>query len=82
MKKKMVSYNSRDTSYILVGQQEEEYSHGIVDTSRSLRAEIKIFKEDNDKLVEVEERITRAQEKFVEVKIGRASCRERVSSPV
>jgi len=59
----MVDYSSWDLSYISVGHQGDEYSLGIVDTLRSLRAQIKICKEDNDKLVEAHERLTRAHEK-------------------
>jgi len=35
---KMVGYSSRDTSYRPVGKQGEEYSLGIADTLRRLRA--------------------------------------------
>lgn len=67
MMRKMVDYSSRDSSYISVRQQGDEYSLGIVETLRSLREEIKSYKEDNKMLVEAQERLVRAQEKQVEV---------------
>ena len=67
MTRKVVDYNSRDSPYILVGQQGDEYSLTIANTLRSLRAEIKSCKVDNDRLVEAQERLARAHEKHVEV---------------
>lgn len=52
MTSKMVDYNSRDTSYRLIGKEGEEYSLGIVDTLRRLRVDIRSSKVDNDRLVE------------------------------
>ena len=65
MTRKMVDYNSRDTPYISVGQLGDGYSPSVVDTLRSLREEIISCKEDNDRLVEAQEIIARAQEKQV-----------------
>lgn len=47
----MVGYNSHDSPYISVGQQGEEYSPSIEDTLRSLREEIRSWKEENDRLL-------------------------------
>lgn len=67
MTRKMVDYSSRDSPYRFLRQQGEEYSLGIAKTFRSLRAEIRSYKEDNDKLVKVQERLAMAQEKKAQV---------------
>lgn len=61
----MVDYSSRDSPYRSVGQQGDEHSLGIVDTLRGLKEEIRSCKENNDRLVEDQDILTRAQEKKI-----------------
>jgi len=63
----MVDYNSCDSPYKSVGKQGEEYYPSVVDTLRSLRAEIRSCKVENYRLVEAQETLARAQKKQVEV---------------
>lgn len=63
MMRKMVDYSSHESPYISVEKQGEEYSPGVADTLRSLRAKIRSCKADNCRLVEAQERLARAQEK-------------------
>ena len=67
MTRKMVDYSSRDSPYILVGHQGDEYSPDIVDTLRCLKEKIKSCKANKDRLIETQERFSRAQEKQLEV---------------
>ena len=63
MTRKMVDYSAHDFPCRSVGQQGGENSYGIADTLRSLGVDIITFKVDNGRLVEVQERLARAQEK-------------------
>ena len=49
-----------------IEQQEEEYSPDIANTLRSLKAEIKSCKEDNNGLIKAHERLSIAQDKKAE----------------
>jgi len=73
MKTRMIDYNSHESSYRpyvnsmegerSIGHLGEEYSPDIVDTLRSLRVDIRSCKVDNNKLIEAQKRLVRAQEK-------------------
>lgn len=73
MKRKMVEYNSHESPYRpnsnlvewerLVEKKEEEYSPYLANTLSILRETIKNFKEDNEKVIETQEILTRAQQK-------------------
>jgi len=60
MTRKMVDYSSQDSPYILDENHGDGYSLDIVDTLRSLKAGIRICKEDNDKMIQSQERLVRA----------------------
>lgn len=63
MARKMVDYNSRDSPYKSVEKQGDEYSPDIANTLRSLNAQVRSFKVDNDRLGKAQERLARDQEK-------------------
>ena len=52
----MLDYNSRDTPYGSDEQHVVGKSSDIVDTLRRLKVGIRIFKEDNDKIILVQEK--------------------------
>jgi len=56
----------------IVEKQGEEYSLELEDTRMSVRVEIIIYKEDNNRLIEAKERIENFQEKKVKVYIMRS----------
>jgi len=60
MIRKKVDYSPHDPPYKSVGKQGEGYSPDIENTIRSLRVEIKRSKENNDRLVEAQERLAMA----------------------
>ena len=64
MPSKMVYYSSHDSPYKSIGKQGNVRSPSVEDTLRSLRAEIRSCKEDNDRLVEAQEILARAQKKI------------------
>ena len=51
MTSKMVDYRSRDSPYGLDEQHGVGNSYDLVETLRSLKAEIRSCKEDNDKII-------------------------------
>jgi len=67
MMRKIVYYSSHESPYRSVGKQGDEHSLGVADTLRSLRVEIRSCKVDDDKLVEAQERLGRAQEHQIEL---------------
>lgn len=77
MKSERVEYSSYESLYRpeetlvgwerLVKQQREGYSLGLADTLRSLKAEIVICNENNESLIEAQERLVITQEKQVNV---------------
>jgi len=66
MTRKMVDYSSWDSLYRSNEKHKEEYSPDIADILRILKAEIKSCKEDNDMIIQSQDRLARAQEKQVE----------------
>ena len=66
---RMVDYNSRDSPYILVGQQGDGYSPNIADALRILREDNRSHEAKNDKLIEAQKILARAQEKQAEVNV-------------
>jgi len=63
----MLDYSSHYYPYISDEQHGNEYSPDIENTLRSFKADIKSCKSDNDNIIESWERISRSQEKKVEV---------------
>lgn len=63
----MLDYNSWDSPYRSAKQQGDEYSPNIADALRSLKANIRSCKVDNDNIIESQKRLDRAQEKQDEV---------------
>lgn len=53
MTRKMVDYNSCDSSYSLDEQHGNEHSPDIADTLRALKEKIKSCKEDNDRIIQL-----------------------------
>lgn len=60
MTKKMVDYTSHDSPYRSYKQHGDEWSPGIADTLRSLKQEIRSCKADNDRIIQSQERLSRA----------------------
>lgn len=60
MMSRMVDYISRDSPYRSIENKGDEYSPDIEDTLRSLKAEIRSCKADNNKLIESQEILARA----------------------
>ena len=60
MTRKMVDYSSRDSPYRSNEKNGDEYSPHIADTLRSLMAEIRSCKADNDRIILSQERLSRA----------------------
>ena len=56
----MVDYSSYDSPYRLYEEQGEEYSPDIVDILRSIKVEIMSFKVDNYRIIQSQERLSRA----------------------
>lgn len=52
----MVDYKSHDSPYMSVEKQGDEYSPHIADTLRILKVEIRSCKEDNDRIIQSQER--------------------------
>ena len=63
----MVDYSSGESPNRSTKQQGDEYSPDIADTLIMFKAKIRSCKEDNDRIIQSQERLVRAQEKQVEV---------------
>jgi len=64
---RIVDYSSRDSPYRLDEKPREEYSPDIAYTLRSLKAKIRSCKADNDRIIQSQERLAKAQAKRTEV---------------
>lgn len=64
---KMLEYISRDSPYRSDEQHCDDYSLDIANTLRSLKAQNISFKEDNDRIIQSQERLARSEENKVEV---------------
>lgn len=63
----MVDYNSRDSPYRSDEKHGDEYSHSITNILKSLKVEIRSYKEDNDKIIQSQERLSTTLEKKEDV---------------
>lgn len=63
MRSRMVDYSLRDAAYKSIEKQGEVQSPDLANTQRSLKEEIKSWKQDTNKMIKTLERISKAQEK-------------------
>lgn len=69
MNRKMVDYSSRDSRYRSDEHPKDGYSLDIKDTLRILNEEIRSCKEDNDRIIQSKEKISKAQERQAKVNV-------------